>query len=120
MNRVEHCARRNMSFRDIARQTEFWRTCCSILEYGFCGLHGTGCVKCGERELGFLPYEVEVGSGGQASVVKFERVRGRRTAIRCISRSRMAVCSIARCSTRRHIARSSAKGRISTDARRAR
>ncbi len=30
-------------------------------------------MKCGERELGFLPYEVEVGSGGQASVVKFEK-----------------------------------------------
>ena len=35
-------------------------------------LHGTGCVKCGERDLGYLPYEVEVGSGGQASVVKFD------------------------------------------------
>jgi hypothetical protein len=36
-------------------------------------LHGTGCVRCGERELGHLPYEVEVGSGGQASLVKFDK-----------------------------------------------
>ena len=36
-------------------------------------LHGTGCVKCGARELGNLPYEVEVGSGGQASLVKFDK-----------------------------------------------
>jgi len=38
----------------------------------FSALHGTGCVKCGERDLGCLPYHVEVGSGGQASVVKFD------------------------------------------------
>jgi hypothetical protein len=36
-------------------------------------IHGTGCVKCGDRDLGYLPYEVEVGSGGQASLVKFEK-----------------------------------------------
>jgi hypothetical protein len=36
-------------------------------------LHGTGCVKCGDRDLGCLPYEVEVGTGGQASLVKFPR-----------------------------------------------
>jgi hypothetical protein len=36
-------------------------------------LHGTGCVKCGERDLGSLPYEVEMSTGGQASVVKFDR-----------------------------------------------
>ncbi|RPI54557.1 MAG: hypothetical protein EHM55_10520 [Acidobacteria bacterium] len=35
-------------------------------------LHGTGCVKCGERDLGCLPYRVEVASGGHASVVKFD------------------------------------------------
>jgi hypothetical protein len=35
-------------------------------------LHGTGCVKCGQRDLGYLPYQVEVDSGGHASVVKFE------------------------------------------------
>jgi hypothetical protein len=29
-------------------------------------------VKCGDRELGYLPYEVEVAVGGQASVVKFD------------------------------------------------
>jgi hypothetical protein len=36
-------------------------------------LHGKGCVKCGERDLGELPYHVEVGTGGQASLVKFAR-----------------------------------------------
>ena len=36
-------------------------------------LHGTGCVKCGDRDLGCLPYEVEVSAGGQASVVKFDK-----------------------------------------------
>jgi hypothetical protein len=36
-------------------------------------LHGTGCVKCGERDLGVLPYHVQIASGGQASVVKFEQ-----------------------------------------------
>ena len=35
-------------------------------------LHGTGCVKCGERDLGILPYRVQIGSGGHASVVKFD------------------------------------------------
>jgi len=35
-------------------------------------LHGTGCVKCGERDLGELPYHVQIGSSGHASVVKFE------------------------------------------------
>ena len=34
-------------------------------------LHGTGTVKCGDRDLGHLPYHVEIASGGQASVVKF-------------------------------------------------
>jgi hypothetical protein len=36
-------------------------------------LQGTGYVKCGERDLGSLPYKVEVDAGGQASVVKFEK-----------------------------------------------
>ena len=36
-------------------------------------LHGTGCVKCGDRDLGSLPYKVEVGTSGQASVVKFDK-----------------------------------------------
>jgi hypothetical protein len=35
------------------------------------GLRGTGCVKCGSRELGELPYQVEVSVSGQASVVRF-------------------------------------------------
>lgn len=35
------------------------------------GLRGTGEVKCGPRDLGSIPYKVEVGVGGQASVVKF-------------------------------------------------
>ena len=30
-------------------------------------------VKCGPRDLGSMPCQVEVGSGGQASVVKFDR-----------------------------------------------
>lgn len=34
---------------------------------------GTGHVKCGERDLGMIPYQVEVGVGGQATVVKFAR-----------------------------------------------
>lgn len=36
-------------------------------------LNGTACVRCGQRDLGALEYHVEVGSGGQASLVKFER-----------------------------------------------
>jgi hypothetical protein len=36
-------------------------------------LRGTGTVKCGPRNLGTLDYRVEVGSGGQASLVEFER-----------------------------------------------
>ena len=36
-------------------------------------LHGSGCVKCGRRDLGTLPYQVEMGVGGQASLVKFDR-----------------------------------------------
>jgi hypothetical protein len=36
-------------------------------------LHGKGCVKCGERDLGELPYQVEVAASGQASLVKFGR-----------------------------------------------
>jgi hypothetical protein len=35
------------------------------------GLHGTGRVKCGPRNLGTVPYRVDIGAGGQASVVKF-------------------------------------------------
>jgi hypothetical protein len=34
-------------------------------------LNGTGRVKCGPRNLGTVPYRVEIGSGGQASVVTF-------------------------------------------------
>jgi hypothetical protein len=35
-------------------------------------VHGTGRLKCGERNLGRVPYEVDISPGGQASVVKFE------------------------------------------------
>ena len=35
-------------------------------------VHGKGGVKCGPRDLGRIQYEVEVGSGGHASLVKFE------------------------------------------------
>lgn len=35
------------------------------------GLQGNGCVKWGPRDLGCIPYRVEVGAGGQASIVKF-------------------------------------------------
>ena len=37
------------------------------------GLKGTGLVKCGPRDLGRIPYRVEVASGGQASLVEFAR-----------------------------------------------
>ncbi len=37
------------------------------------GLKGTGSVKCGHRNLGQIPYRVEVASGGQASLVEFAR-----------------------------------------------
>jgi len=37
------------------------------------GLKGTGCVKCGPRNLGRIPYRVEIASGGQASLVEFAR-----------------------------------------------
>jgi hypothetical protein len=37
------------------------------------GLRGKGCVKSGPRDLGCVPYRVEVGAGGQASIVKFAR-----------------------------------------------
>lgn len=30
-------------------------------------------MKCGPRDLGAIPYEVEISVGGQASIVKFER-----------------------------------------------
>jgi hypothetical protein len=36
-------------------------------------LRGTGYVKCGSRSLGRIRYRVEVGTGGQASLVKFAR-----------------------------------------------
>lgn len=36
-------------------------------------LRGTGAVKCGPRDLGSLPYRVEVGADGHASVVTFDR-----------------------------------------------
>ena len=32
-------------------------------------LHGTGCVKWGERDLGYLPYEVEVDFAGDGDGV---------------------------------------------------
>jgi len=35
-------------------------------------LKGTGSVKIGPRSLGQFPYKVEVGTGGQASLVEFE------------------------------------------------
>src|SRR5262245_43018707 len=35
-------------------------------------LHGTGRLKCGDRSLGRMPYELDVSPGGQASVVKFD------------------------------------------------
>ena len=36
-------------------------------------VHGTGCVKCGPRDLGSIEYQVEISPGGQASIVKFDR-----------------------------------------------
>ena len=36
-------------------------------------LKGTGSVKIGPRSLGEMPYKVDVGAGGHASVVEFER-----------------------------------------------
>ena len=36
-------------------------------------LQGTGCVKCGPRDLGAIEYRVDIGAGGQASLVKFDR-----------------------------------------------
>ena len=36
-------------------------------------MRGTACVKCGPRDLGVIDYEVEVGLGGQASIVQFDR-----------------------------------------------
>ena len=41
-------------------------------------LKGTGSVKIGPRSLGEMPYKVDVGSGGQASLVEFERIYGDR------------------------------------------
>lgn len=34
-------------------------------------VHGKAYVKCGLRDLGSIPYQVEVGAGGHLSVVKF-------------------------------------------------
>jgi hypothetical protein len=36
-------------------------------------LRGTACVKCGPRDLGAIDYRVEIGAGGQASLVEFDR-----------------------------------------------
>lgn len=36
-------------------------------------VRGTGCVKCGPRDLGLVEYRVDISAGGQASVVKFGR-----------------------------------------------
>ena len=36
-------------------------------------IRGTACVKCGPRDLGAIDYKVEVSSGGQASIVQFDR-----------------------------------------------
>lgn len=36
-------------------------------------LRGTGSVKCGPRDLGAVPYQVEVSASGHASLVLFER-----------------------------------------------
>jgi hypothetical protein len=36
-------------------------------------LRGTGVVKCGPRDLGTMPYQVEVSAGGHASIVRFEQ-----------------------------------------------
>jgi hypothetical protein len=36
-------------------------------------VHGKGYVKSGPRDLGWLEYRIELGLGGQASIVKFER-----------------------------------------------
>jgi hypothetical protein len=36
-------------------------------------VHGTACVKCGPRDLGSIPYHVEISTGGHPSVVKFAR-----------------------------------------------
>lgn len=35
-------------------------------------LRGTGVVKWGPRDLGSMPYQVEVGADGHASVVRFD------------------------------------------------
>jgi hypothetical protein len=35
-------------------------------------LKGTGSVKCGSRNLGRIPYRLEVSASGQASLVEFE------------------------------------------------
>ena len=47
-----------------------WCTGCTVT--GMESVHGKGGVKCGPRDLGRIQYEVEVGSGGHASLVKFE------------------------------------------------
>jgi hypothetical protein len=36
-------------------------------------VRGKALVQCGERDLGAIEYEVEIGRGGQASVVRFGR-----------------------------------------------
>jgi hypothetical protein len=61
------------------------------------GLQGTGCVKCGPLDLGAIPYEVEVGAGGQASVVKFARrlkVRPGETVHLTLEDGRMLDCQV--------------------------
>jgi hypothetical protein len=39
---------------------------------GSADLHGKGCVKCGRRDLGDIAYQIEIGIGGQANLVKFD------------------------------------------------
>jgi hypothetical protein len=60
-------------------------------------LHGTGCVKCGDRELGYFPYHVQVSTGGQASVVKFDtrpRARNGETIHLTLEDGRMLDCQV--------------------------
>lgn len=37
-------------------------------------LSGTACVRCGNRDLGTIEYDVEMSAGGHASFVKFDRL----------------------------------------------
>jgi hypothetical protein len=61
------------------------------------GLRGIGEVKWGPRDLGAIPYNVEVGVGGQASVVKFAhrpRARNGATLHVTLEDGRMLDCQV--------------------------